>query len=97
MRISGWSSDVCSSDLARYRQECASKRFSEISAVDKTQGKHPGRKGVDIDDVRAQRVGDVIEAYLHAEENQKHQDKIGDAADKRRIGRRHGFAGDVAR
>src|SRR3546814_5889346 len=71
MRISDWSSDVCSSDLVP-------PVVGEVGAGDDEQ--HPGRAG-DVGEGRAQPAHDAASSHAHAdregEQNERHAEAVG--------------------
>ena len=73
-------------DLAgRDRLEGAAEGFREVGAIDERQGDAAGGERVDVDLADAEGVGDAVEEDLQAEEQQQHDDQVGDAADQRCI------------
>src|SRR3546814_10102426 len=74
MRISDWSSDVCSSDLA-LAAELFRRRAHEVGIV------HRGGVDGDLVGARQQELADVLDRAHAAADRQRHEAALGGAAD----------------
>src|SRR5690554_1734774 len=73
-------------DLAAlHRHESTAESFAHIGPEDKADGDDTGGEGIEVDipvqtEAIINRVGDDIEQYLAAKEQQQHKDQVGNAA-----------------